>query len=192
MAISLTKGQNVSLSKTDPNLKNVLVGLGWDTRSTDGQDFDLDTSVFMATENGKVPSDRHFIFYNQLVSPCGGVEQTGDNLTGDGDGDDESVIVQLDKVESNIKSLFITVTIHDAEARRQNFGQVSNAFVRIVNNDTSEEIVRFDLSEDYSTETAMVFGEIYRHNGEWKFRAIGQGYTGGLYSLCQQYGVNVG
>ena len=192
MAISLTKGQNVSLSKTDPNLKNVLVGLGWDTRSTDGQDFDLDTSVFMATENGKVPSDRHFIFYNQLVSLCGGVEHTGDNLTGDGDGDDESVIVRLDKVESNIKSLFITVTIHDAEARRQNFGQVSNAFVRIVNNDTSDEIVRFDLSEDYSTETAMVFGEIYRHNGEWKFRAIGQGYTGGLYSLCQQYGVNVG
>jgi tellurium resistance protein terD len=192
MAISLTKGQNVSLSKTDPSLKNVLVGLGWDARSTDGQDFDLDASVFMATENGKVPSDRHFIFYNQLVSLCGGVEHTGDNLTGDGDGDDESVIVRLDKVESNIKSLFITVTIRDAEARRQNFGQVSNAFVRIVNNDTSDEIVRFDLSEDYSTETAMVFGEIYRHNGEWKFRAIGQGYTGGLYSLCQQYGVNVG
>ena len=192
MAISLTKGQNVSLSKTDPSLKNVLVGLGWDARSTDGQDFDLDASVFMATENGKVPSDRHFIFYNQLVSLCGGVEHTGDNLTGDGDGDDESVIVRLDKVESNIKSLFITVTIHDAEARRQNFGQVSNAFVRIVNNDTSDEIVRFDLSEDYSTETAMVFGEIYRHNGEWKFRAICQGYTGGLYSLCQQYGVNVG
>jgi len=192
MAISLTKGQNVSLSKTDPSLKNVLVGLGWDARSTDGQDFDLDASVFMATENGKVPSDRHFIFYNQLVSLCGGVEHTGDNLTGDGDGDDESVIVRLDKVESNIKSLFITVTIHDEEARRQNFGQVSNAFVRIVNNDTSDEIVRFDLSEDYSTETAMVFGEIYRHNGEWKFRAIGQGYTGGLYSLCQQYGVNVG
>lgn len=192
MAISLTKGQNISLSKTDPSLKNVLVGLGWDARSTDGQDFDLDASVFMATENGKVPSDRHFIFYNQLVSPCGGVEHTGDNLTGDGDGDDESVIVRLDKVESNIKSLFIIVTIHDAEARRQNFGQVSNAFVRIVNNDASDEIVRFDLSEDYSTETAMVFGEIYRHNGEWKFRAIGQGYKGGLYSLCQQYGVNVG
>ena len=191
MAISLTKGQNISLSKTDPSLKNVLVGLGWDARSTDGQDFDLDASVFMATENGKVPSDRHFIFYNQLVSPCGGVEHTGDNLTGDGDGDDESVIVCLDKVQSNIKSLFITVTIHDAEARRQNFGQVSNAFVRIVNNDTSDEIVRFDLSEDYSTETAIVFGEIYRHNGEWKFRAIGQGYSGGLYALCQQYGVDV-
>nr|WP_311462567.1 TerD family protein [uncultured Aggregatibacter sp.] len=192
MAISLTKGQNVSLSKTDPSLKNVLVGLGWDARSTDGQDFDLDASVFMATENAKVPSDSYFIFYNQLVSPCGGVEHTGDNLTGDGDGDDESVIVRLDKVESNIKSLFITVTIHDAEARRQNFGQVNNAFVRIVNNDTGDEIVRFDLSEDYSTETAMVFGEIYRHNGEWKFRAIGQGYAGGLYALCKQYGVNVG
>lgn len=192
MTISLTKGQNVSLSKTDPSLKNVLVGLGWDARSTDGQDFDLDASVFMATENAKVPSDSYFIFYNQLVSPCGGVEHTGDNLTGDGDGDDESVIVRLDKVESNIKSLFITVTIHDAEARRQNFGQVSNAFVRIVNNDTGDEIVRFDLSEDYSTETAMVFGEIYRHNGEWKFRAIGQGYAGGLYALCKQYGVNVG
>ena len=192
MAISLTKGQNVSLSKTDPSLKNVLVGLGWDARSTDGQDFDLDASVFMVTENGKVPSESYFIFYHQLVSPCGSVEHTGDNLTGNGDGDDESVIVHLDKVESNIKSLFITVTIHDAEARRQNFGQVSNAFVRIINNDNSDEIVRFDLSEDYSTETAMVFGEIYRHNGEWKFRAIGQGYTGGLYSLCQQYGVNVG
>ncbi len=192
MAISLTKGQNISLSKTDPSLKNVLVGLGWDARSTDGQDFDLDASVFMATESAKVPSDSYFIFYNQLVSPCGGVEHTGDNLTGDGDGDDESVIVRLDKVESNIKSLFITVTIHDAEARRQNFGQVSNAFVRIVNNDTGDEIVRFDLSEDYSTETAMVFGEIYRHNGEWKFRAIGQGYAGGLYALCKQYGVNVG
>ena len=192
MAISLTKGQNVSLSKTDPSLKNVLVGLGWDARSTDGQDFDLDASVFMATENAKVPSDSYFIFYNQLVSPCGGVEHTGDNLTGDGDGDDESVIVRLDKVESNIKSLFITVTIHDSEARSQNFGQVSNAFVRIVNNDTGDEIVRFDLSEDYSTETAMVFGEIYRHNGEWKFRAIGQGYAGGLYALCKQYGVNVG
>lgn len=192
MAISLTKGQNISLSKTDPSLKNVLVGLGWDARSTDGQDFDLDASIFMTTENGKVPSDSHFIFYNQLRSPCGGVEHTGDNLTGDGDGDDESVIVKLDQVQSDIKSLFITVTIQEADARRQNFGQVSNAFVRLVNNDTNEEVVRFDLSEDYSTETAMVFGEIYRHNGEWKFRAIGQGYSGGLFALCKQYGVNVG
>lgn len=192
MAISLAKGQNVSLSKTDPSLKNILVGLGWDARSTDGQDFDLDASIFMTAENGKVPSDSHFIFYNQVCSPCGGVEHTGDNLTGDGDGDDESVIVKLDQVQSDIKSLYITVTIHEAEARRQNFGQVSNAFVRLVNNDTNEEVVRFDLSEDYSTETAMVFGEIYRHNGEWKFRAIGQGYSGGLFALCQQYGVNVG
>ncbi|MGY4674395.1 TerD family protein [Ursidibacter arcticus] len=192
MAISLSKGQNVSLSKTDPSLKNILVGLGWDARSSDGQDFDLDASVFLVAENGKVPSDSHFIFYNQLLSPCGGVEHTGDNLTGDGEGDDESVIVRLEQVQSNIKSLFITVTIHDADARKQNFGQVSNAFVRLVNHDTGAEVVRFDLSEDYSTETAMVFGELYRHSGEWKFRAIGQGYAGGLYALCQQYGVNVG
>lgn len=192
MAISLSKGQNVSLSKTDPSLKNILIGLGWDARSTDGQDFDLDASVFMVGENGKVPSDNHFVFYNQLLSPDGAVEHTGDNLTGDGDGDDESVIVHLEQVQANIKSLFVTVTIHDAEARKQNFGQVSNAFVRLVNHDTGEEVVRFDLSEDYSTETAMVFGEVYRHNGEWKFRAIGQGYSGGLYALCKQYGVNVG
>lgn len=192
MAISLTKGQNVSLSKTDPSLKNVLVGLGWDARSTDGQNFDLDASIFMTKENGKVPSDSYFIFYNQVHSPCGGVEHTGDNLTGDGDGDDESIIVKLDQIQNDIKSLFIAVTIHEAEARRQNFGQVSNAFVRLVNHDTDEEIFRFDLSEDYSTETAMIFGEIYRHNGEWKFRAVGQGYSGGLYALCQQYGVNVG
>lgn len=192
MAISLSKGQNVSLSKTDPSLKNVLIGLGWDARSSDGQDFDLDASIFMAGENGKVPSDSHFIFYNQLRSPCGGVEHTGDNLTGDGDGDDESLIVRLDQVQANIKSLFITVTIHEAEARKQNFGQVSNAFVRLVNHDTGEEVLRFDLSEDYSTETAMVFGELYRHNSEWKFRAIGQGYSGGLFALCKQYGVNVG
>lgn len=192
MAISLSKGQNVSLSRTDPSLKNILIGLGWDARSSDGQDFDLDASVFMVTEGGKVPSDSHFIFYNQLLSPCGSVEHTGDNLTGDGDGDDESVIVRLEQVSPNIKSLFVTVTIHDAEARKQNFGQVSNAFVRLVNHDTGAEVVRFDLSEDYSTETAMVFGEVYRHNGEWKFRAIGQGYAGGLFALCQQYGVNVG
>ncbi|OOS02071.1 chemical-damaging agent resistance protein C [Canicola haemoglobinophilus] len=192
MAISLSKGQNVSLSKTAPSLKNVLIGLGWDARSTDGQDFDLDASIFLVGENGKVLSDSHFIFYNQLLSPCGAVEHTGDNLTGDGDGDDESVIVRLDQVQTSVKSLFVTVTIHDADARKQNFGQVSNAFVRLVNHETGEEVVRFDLSEDYSTETAMVFGEVYRHNGEWKFRAIGQGYAGGLYALCQQYGVNVG
>ena len=192
MAVTLSKGQNVSLSKTDPLLKHILIGLGWDARSSDGQDFDLDASVFMTTDNGKVPSDDYFVFYNQLKSPCGSVQHTGDNLTGDGDGDDESVIVELEKVPANIKSLFVTVTIHDAETRRQNFGQVSNAFVRLVNHETGQEVLRFDLSEDYSTETAMVFGEVYRHNGEWKFRAIGQGYAGGLLALCNQYGVSVG
>ena len=192
MAVTLSKGQNVSLSKTDPLLKHILIGLGWDARSSDGQDFDLDASVFMTADNGKVPSDDYFVFYNQLKSPCGSVQHTGDNLTGDGDGDDESVIVELEKVPANIKSLFVTVTIHDAETRRQNFGQVSNAFVRLVNHETGQEVLRFDLSEDYSTETAMVFGEVYRHNGDWKFRAIGQGYTGGLLALCNQYGVAVG
>lgn len=192
MAVTLSKGQNVSLSKTDPLLKHILIGLGWDARSSDGQDFDLDASVFMTTDNGKVPSDDYFVFYNQLKSPCGSVQHTGDNLTGDGDGDDESVIVELEKVPANIKSLFVTVTIHDAETRRQNFGQVSNAFVRLVNHETGQEVLRFDLSEDYSTETAMVFGEVYRHNGDWKFRAIGQGYAGGLLALCNQYGVSVG
>lgn len=192
MAVTLSKGQNVSLSKTDPSLKHILIGLGWDARSSDGQDFDLDASVFMTADNGKVPSDDYFVFYNQLQSPCGSVQHTGDNLTGDGDGDDESVIVELEKVPANIKSLFVTVTIHDAETRRQNFGQVSNAFVRLVNHETGQEVLRFDLSEDYSTETAMVFGEVYRHNGDWKFRAIGQGYAGGLLALCNQYGVAVG
>ena len=192
MAVTLSKGQNVSLSKTDPLLKHILIGLGWDARSSDGQDFDLDASVFMTADNGKVPSDDYFVFYNQLKSPCGSVQHTGDNLTGDGDGDDESIIVELEKVPANIKSLFVTVTIHDAETRRQNFGQVSNAFVRLVNHETGQEVLRFDLSEDYSTETAMVFGEVYRHNGDWKFRAIGQGYAGGLLALCNQYGVAVG
>lgn len=192
MAVSLSKGQNVSLSKTEPSLKKIIIGLGWDARSSDGADFDLDASVFMTAENGKVVSDNYLIFYNNLLSPCGSVEHTGDNLTGDGDGDDETVIVDLEKVPVNIKSIFVTVSIHDAEVRRQNFGQVSDAFVRLVNFETHQEVVRFDLSEDYSTETAMIFGEIYRHNGEWKFRAIGQGYSGGLYALCQHYGVNVG
>lgn len=191
MAVTLSKGQNVSLSKTDPLLKHILIGLGWDARSSDGQDFDLDASIFMTTDNGKVLSDDYFIFYNQLVSPCGSVQHTGDNLTGDGDGDDESLIVELAKVPANIKSLFITVTIHDADVRKQNFGQVSNAFVRLVNHETGQEVLRFDLSEDYSTETAMVFGEVYRYNNDWKFRAIGQGYSSGLLSLCHQYGVNI-
>ena len=191
MAVTLQKGQNVSLSKTDPSLHRVLIGLGWDARSSDGSDFDLDASLFLVDANQKVPSDSHFIFYNQLVSPCGSVQHTGDNLTGDGDGDDESLLVELGSIPSHIESLVISVTIHDADGRHQSFGQVRNAFVRLVNDETHAEILRFDLSEDYSTETAMVFGEIYRRNGEWKFRAIGQGYTGGLYALCTQYGVKV-
>jgi tellurium resistance protein TerD len=191
MAISLNKGGNVNLSKEAPNLENVLVGLGWDARATDGQDFDLDASLFMVKDDGKVPGDAYFIFYNQSKSPEGSIEHTGDNLTGSGEGDDEQVLVTLSKVPSEVQRLVVVVTIHDADARRQNFGQVSNAFVRIVNRDNNQEIVRFDLSEDYSTETAMIFGEIYRHSGDWKFRAVGQGYSGGLRALALQHGVNV-
>ncbi|EXJ13801.1 TerD family protein [Imhoffiella purpurea] len=192
MAISLNKGGNVNLSKEAPNLVNALVGLGWDARATDGQPFDLDASLFMVKEDGKVPSDAHFIFYNQKTSPDGSINHTGDNLTGAGEGDDESIEVALPKVPPEIQRLVIVVTIHDAEARHQNFGQVSNAFVRVVNKDTNQEVVRFDLSEDYSTETAMIFGELYRHSGDWKFRAVGQGYAGGLRALALQHGVNVG
>ena len=191
MAISLSKGGNISLTKTAPELKNVLIGLGWDARSTDGYDFDLDASLFMLCDNGKVRSEREFIFYSQLTSPCGSIEHTGDNRTGDGDGDDEQIKIHLDKIPSEISRLAITVTIYDAVARKQNFGQVSDAFIRIVNLDNDIEIARFDLSEDYSTETAMIFGEIYRHNGEWKFKAVGQGYSGGLEAMCHQYGVAV-
>lgn len=192
MAISLNKGGNVNLSKEAPNLVNALVGLGWDARATDGQAFDLDASLFMVKEDGKVPSDAHFIFYNQKTSPDGSINHTGDNLTGAGEGDDESIEVNLPKVPPEIQRLVIVVTIHDAEARKQSFGQVSNAFVRVVNHDTNQEVVRFDLSEDYSTETAMIFGELYRHSGDWKFRAVGQGYAGGLRALALQHGVNVG
>ncbi len=191
MGISLQKGANVNLSKTAPSLKQILIGLGWDARSTNGDDFDLDASMFMVGEGGKVSSDSNFIYYNQMHSNCGSVEHTGDNRTGAGEGDDESMKVELDKVPTSIQRLVIAVTIHDAEARRQNFGMVSGAFVRLVDIQTDVEIARFDLSEDYSTETAMIFGEIYRYNGEWKFKAVGQGYAGGLYALCVQYGVNV-
>ncbi len=191
MAVSLTKGGNVSLSKASPGLKKILVGLGWDARSTDGDDFDLDASIFMLAENGKVRSDDDFIFYGQLSSRCGSVEHTGDNRTGDGDGDDEQLKVFLDKIPTGVQRLTITVTIHDAVLRKQNFGQVSDAFIRIVNMENDVEIARFDLSEDYSTETAMVFGEIYSHNGEWKFKAVGQGYTGGLKTMCSQFGIVV-
>jgi tellurium resistance protein TerD len=189
MGISLNKGGNISLSKTDPTLNNLIVGLGWDARPTAGADFDLDASAFMLKSDGKVRSDNDFIFYNQLRSTCGSVEHTGDNLTGEGEGDDESLIVQLNKIPSDIQRVAITVTIHDAEARKQNFGQVSNAFIRVVNKDSGTEVARYDLTEDASIETAMIFGEIYRHNGEWKFKAVGQGYAGGLAALVKQYGI---
>ena len=192
MAISLNKGGNLSLSKTDPTLVRILIGLGWDERATDGASFDLDASAFLLTASGKVRGDHDFIFYNQLKSQDGSVEHTGDNRSGQGDGDDESLLVDLSKVSPEIEKIAITVTIHDAQSRGQNFGQIANAFIRVVNQDSGIEIVRFDLSEDYSTETAMVFGEVYRHNGEWKFRAVGQGYAGGLAAMCQQYGIQVG
>lgn len=191
MAISLSKGGNVSLSQFDPGLKKILIGLGWDARVSNGNDFDLDASAFLLGDNQKVVSEKHFIFYNNLRSPDGSIEHTGDNLTGIGDGDDESVKVDLDNVPCEVSIIAVAVTIHDAEARRQNFGQVRNAFIRIVNDETQKEIARYDLSEDYSTETAMVFGEIYRRNNEWKFRAVGQGYAGGLSTLCLQYGIDV-
>ncbi|WP_432742859.1 TerD family protein [Methylobacter sp. G7] len=191
MAISLTKGGNISLSKTDPTLKNLIVGLGWDARPTDGADFDLDASAFLVKEDGKVRSDSDFIFYNQTKSTCGSIEHTGDNRTGEGDGDDESVIVLLDKIPADIHRVVFTVTIHDAELRKQNFGQVSKAYVRVINKDSSSEVARYDLSEDASIETAMVFGELYKHGAEWKFKAVGQGYAGGLAALARQYGISI-
>ncbi|MBU2712500.1 TerD family protein [Zooshikella harenae] len=192
MGVSLQKGGNVSLEKTAPGMTNAVIGLGWDARATDGSDFDLDASIFMINEAGKVRSDADFIFYNQLKSQCGSVEHMGDNRTGEGEGDDESVKVDLAKIPADIQKIVIGVTIHDAESRNQNFGQVSNAFIRIVNEANNEEVVRYDLSEDYSIETAMLFGELYRHGGEWKFRAVGQGFSGGLKSMATQYGVSVG
>lgn len=192
MAISLQKGGNVSLTKSDPGLVNALIGLGWDARSTDGTDFDLDASVFLVGETGKVLSDAHFVFYNQKVSPDGAVVHSGDNRTGDGEGDDESIAVELPKVSADIQRIVVAVTIHEADARRQNFGQVRNAYMRVTNKDSDTEIARFDLSEDYSVETAMIFGELYRHSGEWKFKAVGQGFAGGLGALAKDHGVNLG
>jgi tellurium resistance protein TerD len=191
MGISLSKGGNVNLSKTDPTLKNIIVGLGWDVRPTTGADFDLDASAFMLREDGKARADSDFIFYNQTKSLCGAIEHTGDNRTGAGEGDDEVIIVLLDKIPAEIQRIAFTVTIHEADLRKQNFGQVSHAFVRIVNKDSNNEVARYDLSEDASIETAMIFGEIYRYGGEWKFKAVGQGYAGGLAALARQYGINI-
>ena len=191
MAVSLTKGSNVSLTKEAPDMNMVLVGLGWDPRVTDGQKFDLDASVFLVDESNKALSDHHFIFYNNMASPDDAVHHQGDNQTGEGDGDDEKVIIDLSKVDPAVKKLIFAVTIHEADSRKQNFGMVSNSFIRVVNNDTQTEIARFDLSEDASTETAMIFGELYRYNNEWKFKAIGQGFSGGLSALARQHGINV-
>lgn len=188
MAISLGKGQKISLSKEEPGLKKIIVGLGWDIKSGDtGVDFDLDASCFMLGENQKIITDNHFIFYNNLKSPDESVEHTGDNTTGAGDGDDEQIKVDFSKISSNVKRLVFVVTIHDAISRKQNFGQIENSFIRMVNEDTNKEIARFDLGEDYSTETAMIMAEVYLHNGEWKLSAVGSGYNQGLDAIVKRY-----
>ncbi|HDU8490697.1 MULTISPECIES: TerD family protein [Aeromonas] len=191
MGVSLQKGGNVSLTKADAGLKVVMAGLGWDQRVTDGSAFDLDASVFMVGEDGKVLSDANFIFYGQKTSPCGSVEHQGDNRTGEGAGDDEQVKIDLSKVPADVKKLVFAVTIHEADQRKQNFGMVSNAFIRMSNNESQVELARFDLSEDASVETAMIFGELYLNNGEWKFKAVGQGFAGGLPALATAHGVNL-
>ena len=191
MAISLSKGGNVSLSKESPGLKKIVVGLGWDARASDGGDFDHDATAFLCNASGKVRADSDMIFYNNLKSADGAVEHTGDNLTGAGDGDDESVKMDLTKTPADVQKVVFCVTIHDAATRKQNFGMVSNAFVRVVNQDGGKEIARFDLSEDVSTETAMIFAEVYRSGAEWKFKAIGQGFKDGLGPLARSMGVNV-
>ena len=192
MAVSLRKGGNVSLSKEAPGLKAILLGLGWDVRATDGQAFDLDASVFILGSNGKVREDSDFIFYNNKTGAGGAVQHQGDNLTGQGEGDDEVVLVNLVGLPADVDKIAVAVTIHEAEQRKQNFGQVSKAFMRVCNAEGNSEIARYDLSEDASTETTMLFGEIYRHSGDWKFKAIGQGFAGGLEPLAKNFGVNLG
>lgn len=192
MSINLSKGQKIDLTKDNPGLRKIMVGLGWDTNRYDGgYDFDLDASAFLIGDNGKVNNDLDFIFYNNLEHESGGVIHTGDNRTGEGDGDDEAIIMDFSKIPSSIEKIGITVTIHDAIVRSQNFGQVTNAFVRVVNEETGVEVLRYDLTEDFSVETALVFCELYRHNGEWKFSAVGSGFQGGLASLCKNYGLDV-
>ncbi|MBO1416632.1 TerD family protein [Streptomyces sp. FH025] len=191
MGVSLSKGGNVSLTKEAPGLQAVIVGLGWDVRTTTGTDFDLDASALLCNDQGKVASDGNFVFFNNLKSPDGSVEHTGDNRTGEGEGDDEAIKVNLEGVPGDVQKIVFPVSIYDAESRGQNFGQVRNAFIRVVNQADNSELARYDLSEDASTETAMVFGELYRNGGEWKFRAIGQGYASGLRGIAQDFGVNV-
>ena len=192
MSVVLAKGGNVSLAKEAPGLSSVLVGLGWDPRTTSGVEYDLDASAVLVGKNGRVPNDQCFVFYNNLLSPDGSVEHTGDNLTGEGDGDDESIKVDLEAVPAGIDRIVFPVSIHDADLRRQNFGQVRNAYIRVVDARTDREITRFDLGEDASGETAMIFGELYRYGPEWKFRAVGQGYATGLRGIATDFGVNVG
>lgn len=192
MPVCLQKGQKVSLTKGNPGLTKVVVGLGWDVNAFDtGGSFDLDAAAFMLTDSGKVSCQNDFIYYGNLTHPSGSVQHQGDNLTGVGDGDDEQIRVDLSKVPANITKIAFTVTIYDAEARHQNFGQVNNAFVRIYNEANGEELLRYDLGEDFSIETAAVFGELYKHGDEWKFNAIGSGYQGGLAALCNNYGIEV-
>lgn len=188
MTVVLAKGGNVSLSKAAPSMTHAVIALGWDARATDGVDFDLDASVFMLGDNGKVLSEEDFIFYRNLESKCKSIIHKGDNITGKGEG--EKIFIDFNKIPQHITKLAFTVTIHDAIARSQNFGMVSNAYIRIVDQNNNIEVLRFDLTEDASTETAMVFAEIYRYNNEWKFKAVGQGYSGGLKALCAQYGIS--
>ena len=192
MPINLSKGQKVDLTKGNPGLKNIMVGLGWDVNAFDsGADFDLDAAAFMLGETGKCPTEKEFVFYGNLEHPSEAVKHMGDNLTGEGEGDDEQIQIDLAKIPANIAKIAFTVTIYDAEVLRQNFGQVSNSFIRIVDESTGAELIKYDLGEDFSIETAVVVGELYRHNGEWKFNAIGSGFQGGLAALCAHYGIEV-
>lgn len=192
MPINLSKGQKVDLTKGNPGLNNIMVGLGWDVNAFDsGAAFDLDASAFMLGENGKCVTEKEFVFYGNLTHTSESVKHMGDNLTGEGEGDDEQVQIDLARVPANIQKIAFAVTIYDADARRQNFGQVSNAFIRIVDETNNTELIRYDLGEDFSIETAVVVGELYRHNGGWKFNAIGSGFQGGLAALCGHYGIDV-
>ncbi|BEP28895.1 TerD family protein [Helicovermis profundi] len=192
MAVSLKKGQKVDLTKGNPGLSKIVVGLGWDTNKYDGgKDFDLDAAAFLTNESGKVNADGDFVFFNNLKHASDSVIHLGDNLTGEGEGDDEQIKVELSKVPSGVDKISFTVTIFEGAERGQNFGQISNAFIRIVNETTNEELIRYDLSEDYSIETAVVVGELYRHGSEWKFAATGAGFEGGLAALCGNFGINI-
>ena len=192
MAINLTKGQKVDLTKGNPGIKKLMVGLGWDVNAFDsGADFDLDAAAFMLGDNGRCPTEKEFIFYGNLTHPSESIKHMGDNLTGEGEGDDEQIFVDLTKIPANVSKVAFTVTIYEAESRGQNFGQVSNSFIRIVDESTGQELIHYDLGEDFSIETAVVVGELYKHNGEWKFNAIGSGFQGGLEALCGHYGIEV-